>query len=228
MRIEIVTPEACDDVDGAAVVVDVLRAFTTAAYAFERGAREIVLVRTLEEARSVRDRLDAVTMGEEHGEPVEDFALGNSPDEVRDLRLGGVVLVQRTTTGTQAVVNCAQADPLLAASFVCVQATVRFLAGRRPETVKLVVTGAHSGRDGDEDYACAEYLAARLRDQEPDVRPYLDRVRNSDAGRLFASGAEVDHRPEDLELALDVDRFPRALAVSRQHDLVVLRPVAAA
>ncbi len=225
MRIDIVTPEACEDVDSAVVVVDVLRAFTTAVYAFECGAREIVLVRTLEEARSVRDRLGAVAMGEEQGEPVEDFALGNSPSEVRGLRLDGRVLVQRTTAGTQAVVKCADADPLLASSFVCAQATVRFLQRRRPAAVMLVVTGAHSGREGEEDYACAEYLAARLRGQNPDVRPYLDRVRDSDAGRLFAGGEDADLPPEDLELSLDVDRFPRALVMARRDDLILLRPV---
>lgn len=225
MEIEIVTPDACDDVGGAVVVVDVLRAFTTAAYAFEGGAREIVLVRTVEEARSVRDRLGALAMGEVGGEPVEDFDLGNSPRQVRGLCLEDRVLVQRTTAGTQAVVGCAQADPLLAASFVCAEATVRFVAGREPATVRLVATGAHSGREGDEDYACAEYLADRLRGRRPDVRPYLERVRASDAGRLFASAEDAEYAPEDLELALDLDRFPQAMVVSWRDGTAVLRPV---
>lgn len=228
MRIDIVTPDACADLDGsAAVVVDVMRAFTTAAYAFEGGAREIVLVSTVEEARSVRDRLDALAMGEVGGEPVEDFEFGNSPRQLRGLRLDGQVVVQRTSNGTQAVVRCAEADPLLATSFVCAEATVRFLVRRRPTGVTFVVTGGQPDREGDEDYACAEYLAARLRGRRPDVGPYLERVRASDVGRHFARGGETEHEhaPEDLELALEVDRFTRAMMVTWRGDLAVLRAV---
>lgn len=226
MRIDIVTPDVCDDLSGAAaVVVDVMRAFTTAAYAFEAGAREIFLVSTVEEARSIRQRIGALAMGEVGGEPMADFDLGNSPLELHGLRLDQQALVQRTSAGTQAVVRCAQADPLLATSFVCAEATVRFLADRQPGMVKLVVTGAHSGRDGDEDYACAEYLVARLRGRRPDVRPYLERVRTSDVGRHFADPDDAEHASEDLELALGVDRLPQAMLVTWRGDLAVLRPV---
>lgn len=91
----------------------------------------------------------------------------------------------------------------------------------------FVVTGVKPDREGDEDYACAEYLAARLRGQRPDVQPYLERVRDSDVGRHFARGGENDHEhaPEDLELALEVDSFPRAMLVTWREDLAVLRAV---
>ena len=44
------------EVDGVVVVIDVLRAFTTAAFAFDRGADEILLVSTVEEAFEVREQ----------------------------------------------------------------------------------------------------------------------------------------------------------------------------
>ncbi len=227
MQIDIATPDACNGLDGAAVIVDVMRAFTTAAYAFEAGAREIFLVGTVEEALSLRDCLGALAMGEVGGEPVPEFDLGNSPRQVRGRHLDDRIVVQRTSNGTQAVASCAEADPLLATSFVCAEATVRFLLNRQPARATFVVTGAQSDREGDEDHACAEYLAARVRGQRPDVRPYLERVRASDVGRHFArgGGSEHEHAPEDLELALEVDRFPRAMVVSRHGELAVLRAV---
>ncbi len=227
MRIDIVPPDGCGDLDGAAVIVDVMRAFTTAAYAFEAGAREIILVGTVEEALSIRERLGALAMGEVGGESVPEFDLGNSPLEVRGRQLGGQVVVQRTSNGTQAVATCAQANPLLAASFVCAEATVRFLLNRHATSITFVVTGMQSDREGDEDHACAEYLAARLRGEQPEVQPYLERVRASDVGRHFARGGEDehDHAPEDLELALVVDRFPKAMLVTWRGDLAVLQAV---
>ncbi len=227
MRIDIVTPDACHDLDGAAVVVDVMRAFTTAAYAFEAGAREIFLVETVEEALSLRERVGALAMGEVGGEPVPEFDLGNSPRQVRRRRLDDRTIVQRTSNGTRAVVSCGEADPLLATSFVCAEATVRFLLNRQPTRITFVVTGVQSDREGDEDHACAEYLAARLRGQQPDVQPYLERVRASDVGRHFARGGESEHEhePEDLELALDVDRFSKAMLVTWREELAVLRAV---
>jgi 2-phosphosulfolactate phosphatase len=50
------TLDTCHDARGVVVVVDVLRAFTTAAYAFAGGAEEIFLVSTVEEAFSLRKR----------------------------------------------------------------------------------------------------------------------------------------------------------------------------
>lgn len=50
MKINIYRREECFKAKGFCVVIDVLRAFTTAAYAFAAGAKEIVLVSTVEEA----------------------------------------------------------------------------------------------------------------------------------------------------------------------------------
>ena len=46
----------CSEAEEAVVVIDVLRAFSTAAYAFAAGAAEIILVATIEEALALRLR----------------------------------------------------------------------------------------------------------------------------------------------------------------------------
>lgn len=62
------------------IVIDVIRAFTVAHYAFIGGAKEILLVRTADEAFALKDTYpDYVLTGEEKGVGISGFDLDNSP-----------------------------------------------------------------------------------------------------------------------------------------------------
>lgn len=211
---------------GTVVVIDVLRAFTTAAVAFHQGARSIRLVETVEEALAIREANPAIlALGEVDGHRPDGFDLSNSPEEISEAALAGRTLVHRTTAGTRGAVRATTADALLAASLVCAAATARHLAGREPETVTFVITGEHGDLDGDEDLACAQYIAKLLgSDTPPDPAPYLDRVRNSDAGRRFRPDGPDQYRPGDLTHALAVDAVDFAMPIERTADGLVMRP----
>ena len=85
MRINFTTLDDCDQATGTVVVVDVLLAFTTAAYAFSRGASSIVLTSAVEEALELKGRFaGALAMGEVGTLPVPEFDLSNSPAEFLD------------------------------------------------------------------------------------------------------------------------------------------------
>ena len=74
MQIKFASLETCGAATDTVVAVDVCRAFTTAAYAFAAGAREIILVGEVEQALALRERMPgALVMGEVGGLPVEDF-----------------------------------------------------------------------------------------------------------------------------------------------------------
>jgi 2-phosphosulfolactate phosphatase len=210
---------------GLAVIVDVLRAFTTAAFAFAAGAKEIVLVETVEQALSLRDRLPgALAMGEVDGERPEGFDLSNSPEEIEHHDLAGVTIVHRTTAGTLGAVRAAAADALAGAAFVTAAATARHIRASRADAITFVVTGEHGELDGDDDLACAQYIAALVEGAVPDPAPFLERTRRSTAGRRFLPGHLPQYRPGDLERALDVDRFGFAMPIERRDDLLVMRP----
>ena len=82
MQIHFATLDTCAAADGVVVVIDVCRAFTTAAYAMGAGAGRIVLAGTVEEALALRDRLTcSLVMGEVGGLPAPGFDLWNSPVE---------------------------------------------------------------------------------------------------------------------------------------------------
>ncbi len=226
MDIQRATLDTCDGVRGAAVVIDVIRAFTTAAFAFAAGAREIIPVATVEEALALRGRFQGVlAIGEVGGERPEGFDVGNSPSALvgRDLR--GWRLVHRTSAGTQGLVRAARAAPLLAASMATAAATARYLRRLTLPSVTLVVTGAYAGRDGDEDAACADYLAALLGGEAADPAPYTARVRACQAARLFAGSPHPDFPAADIELCAAADRFDFAMRCERRDGLLVLRAV---
>lgn len=217
------TLNTCHTATGTVVVVDVLRAFTAAAYAFTSGARSVALVDTLEKAFDLKSNFPgALIYGENFGRRVEGFDFGNSPSELAGQDLSGRQLIQRTSAGTQGVVRSAQAEHLLAGSFVCAEATVRAIRQLAPPTVTFVITGIFKQRDGDEDLACADYMCARLRGESPDPTPYLERVSTSTAGQLFASPNEPDHPAQDLRLAAELDRFDFAMQVHRRNGLHLL------
>ena len=224
IRFERTTNATCCDATGLVVVIDVLRAFTTAAYAFAAGAEKIILVREVEEALNLREQIPgALVMGEVGGLPPAGFNYGNSPSALVGLELTNRTIIQRTGAGTQGVVLSAWADTLLAASFACARATLRYIQQHSPAGVTMVITGRRLNDHGDEDAAFADYLEALLSGAQPDPQPYLERVRRSrDAIE------DAHHFPgfdADMACCTTIDHVDFAMVVQRENGLHVMRPV---
>jgi len=94
-----------------------------------------------------------------------------------------------------------------------------------PRSVTLLVTGIFHTRDGDEDLACADYLAALLRGERPDTDAFARRVRESDFGRQYTDPTHPATPAADLDYCAVVDRFDFAMPVARRDGLLVMRPV---
>jgi len=203
--------------DEAVVVIDVLRAFTVEPWLYARGITRLVAVQEPGDAVHLRDEClpGALLAGEHGGRPLPGFDLGNSPTEVADHpSLVGATVLHRTSAGTQGLVRTIGSGTVLAASFVTAGATARLLQALAPSRVTFVITGASLGRDGDEDLAAAELIAARARGEDPEVAGFVSRVSRSDAGRLFAPGGPDWAPPSDLVHCTAVDRFDRALVAT--------------
>ncbi|HSO26841.1 MAG TPA: 2-phosphosulfolactate phosphatase [Anaerolineales bacterium] len=223
MKFDTLTLKDCASASGAVVVIDVLRAYTTAAYAFAAGATEILLVKTVEQAFSWRARdPQFLLMGEVGGEPIEGFDFSNSPAEIAAQNLLGRRLVQRTSSGTQGAVCSRDASPLLAASFCVAQATIRYLQKHDPSKVTFIVTGVNEDGLGEEDQACAEYLEACLQGDCPDPQPFLNRVKNSLNGRKFADPQHPVFPYADLQYSLRLDNFQFAMPIQNRGNALVM------
>src|ERR1700761_265895 len=93
--------EGAERVTGSVAVIDVFRAFTTAAVALANGASSIVMVRSVEEALVLRDAsVGQICMGEVRGRAPDSFDFGNSPFVVSTMDFGGKTIIQRTSAGT--------------------------------------------------------------------------------------------------------------------------------
>ena len=208
---------------GVVVVIDVLRAFTTAAHAFDAGAERILPVAGVEEAFLLRKTFsDALMMGEVDGIKPDGFDFGNSPAQFDGCDLTGYTMIQRTSAGTQGIVKAEHAELLFAASFVVAKATALTIQKLAPAEVSFVITGILMGRDGDEDRACAEYIQALIQNKKPLASDYTRRVSQSTAGLSFLSEEHRDLLKEDLDLSVQQDRFSFSMPVFRQGTLLVM------
>src|SRR6516225_9719976 len=199
---------------GTVAIIDVFRAFTTAAVALANGALSIVMVRTVQEALALRDAgIGQICMGEIRGRAPDDFDFGNSPFEVSGVDFRGQTIIQRTSAGTQGIVAASKAERLYAASLVTAEATARALLSGSADHVSLVAMGDNGIKRTDEDELCAIHLRNRLEDRLSDA----DAIR-----RLILAGGEVERfrdparpylHPEDVDIALDIDRYDFAIRV---------------
>jgi 2-phosphosulfolactate phosphatase len=205
-------------------VIDVFRAFTSAAVALANGASRIVMVRTVEEALALREAgIGEICVGEVGGKAPDGFDFGNSPFEISGVDFGGKKIIQRTSAGTQGIVAAGnRADRLYAASLVTAEATVRALLSGSPAQVSLLAMGDNGIKRTDEDELCAIHLRNRLEGSRSDA----DAI-----GRLILAGGEVARfhdparpylHPEDVDIALDIDRYDFAVRVEFENR----RPIA--
>jgi len=93
------------------VVIDILRATSVIVQAMSQGAKEIIPVKTVEEAFQLAKTLPPSTTllgGERDSRKIEGFDLGNSPREYQAETVKGKRLILTTTNGTRAFHRCVE------------------------------------------------------------------------------------------------------------------------
>jgi 2-phosphosulfolactate phosphatase len=214
--------EGARKAEGLAVVIDVFRAFTTAAHVMANGAKRILPVGTVEEAFELRKlHPEWVLIGEEEGKKVEGFDYGNSPYDISVINFSGKTIVQRTGAGTQGVVNARKADTILLGSFVMAGAIIKYIQKNRPDIVSMIAMGDRGVSPNIEDESCAEYIVEGLRGHSPNYGEIKRRISKDPSGRKFFDSARLWFRENDFHLALELDRFNFVLLVEREDYLYV-------
>lgn len=207
--------EGAKEATGTAVIIDVFRAFTTAAFVMANGAERIIPVAGIDEAFKLREMHPGwIIMGERHGEPIPGFDYGNSPADVEHVDFTGRTVVQRTSSGTQDIILAGGADEVLLGSFVVAEATANYLRLRGPDRVSLVAMGWEGQRDAVEDELCADYIGERVRGNRPDFEEIRDMIRAAPSGAKFFDPRQSHFKERDFHLAMSLDRFNFAMKVA--------------
>jgi 2-phosphosulfolactate phosphatase len=147
------------------VVIDVLRASTTIVVALDAGAKEVVPCLEVADALAFAKRFPAgecILGGERNGSPIDDFDLGNSPEEYSPDRVEGKTVVFTTTNGTRAMLHAQSAHEVLIAAFVNVSAVVQALLER--DRIHILCAGT-DGQISEDDVLLAGMLVERLQRQ---------------------------------------------------------------
>jgi 2-phosphosulfolactate phosphatase len=203
---------------GLVVVIDVFRAFSVAAHAFARGARTIIPVADIADARELK-RLhpDWLLIGERHARPLPGCDAGNSPTELERLDLRDRTIIHTTHSGTQGLAAATSADEVITGALVNAAAIVRYIRARAPTTVTLVRMGHEAVERCAEDDLCAQLLARRVAGEQPETAGFREQLRTAPSAQKFFDPA-CDWAPQrDFELCTQVDVFDFVLRLDRSQ-----------
>ena len=159
-------PETVGTADGpdAAVVIDVLRATTTIAWALHNGAEAVQAFADLDQLRAEADAWPAerrLLLGERGGSKISGFDLGNSPVAVTPEVVQGKRLFMSTTNGTRALQRVRGVSCLHTVALPNRRAVAERLLQERREQI-LILGSGWEGTYSLEDSLAAGALATLL------------------------------------------------------------------
>ncbi len=227
MKIEILQLlEGAKKANGLTVIIDVFRAFSTACYIFEWGAKSVIPVGNIELSYQLKEKNpDFVLVGERNEQKPPGFDFGNSPSLLQTDRIKGKTIIHTTSSGTQGITNAINAAEIITGSFVNAGAIVRYIQKNQPEIVSLVCMGYACEYPTDEDTLCATFIKNELESVPNNFDKMVDIIRNGSGARFFDEDKQNWSPKKDFELCLDLNRFDFVLKVEKQDELNYLRRI---
>tara|TARA_Y100001968_G_C19355366_1_gene716904 strand:+ start:123 stop:854 length:732 start_codon:yes stop_codon:yes gene_type:complete len=197
----------------AAVVIDVLRATTTIAWALENGAEAVRTFTEIDELKAESLKWPSsrrILLGERGGKPLEGFDLGNSPLGVSREKVSGKRVFMSTTNGTRALNRVRDSKKLFTMAFPNRRAIGEKLLIDQPETVFILGSG-WEGSYSLEDSLAAGALASFLLDQKLD----FIKVENDELNSAIALWTMWEN---DIEGCLRIATHGKRLTALGNHD----------
>lgn len=209
---------------GVVIIIDVFRAYTTAAVALSKGAEKIILVAEVDEAIALRnDGAGDMCVGEVGGMRPEGFDFNNSPSQVSGADLEGKTIIQSTRAGTVGMTAAEEADQLYGGSLAVASATVEAVRRLDPPLVTIVAMGSEGRIRTDEDEQCALFMRNLLQGVIPDQASVRSLILAGSEARKYGNPATPHFPTEDRDMAVTIDSHDFAIRVTREDGLLVAR-----
>lgn len=200
------------------VVIDVLRAFTTACYAMNNGPKDYVVIKDVELALKLKkENLEYILIGERMGIKLPGFDHDNSPAEIKDINLLNKTVIQNTTLGTKGIVNALNhTDNVITGSFVNAKAIVNYIRKEKPSLVYLFPTDDSS--DDNEDAMLAKYIKSHFESKELSIDFIKKHIASCKTGKFYANKANIKNADRDLPMAFEANKFNFILKAYKTPD----------
>lgn len=217
MEIRIITShENAHTAEGLAVVIDVVRAFTTASYILHNHAKSIIAVGEIDSAQNIKGRHpDYILVGERMGIKPVGFKYNNSPYEIANINFTGKTVVMTTTAGTQGIVKAIRAEEIITGAFVNAGAVAKYIKEKNPEIVSFICTDDRY--TDSEDVLCAQFITGILKKKPILFSSIQPKLEGHVATRLFLKSKHSPNAREDLDKCFHVDTF-HFIAIAKQID----------
>ncbi|MFW5885537.1 MAG: 2-phosphosulfolactate phosphatase [Halanaerobium sp.] len=201
--------EGAAKAEGLTVIIDVFRAYTTAAYLFANQAEKIFIVSKVETARRLKEELaNPVLIGERKGIKIEDFDFNNSPYFISQHNFEGKEVVLSTSAGTKGIIAAKNAAEIITGSFVNIKATAEYIIKKDPEIVSLVAMGNNGVTEAAEDNLYAQELEKILKGEKNLTEAEIKKKLRSPAGdRFFKEETQSEMPKEDFDYSLRINKF---------------------
>jgi len=173
------------------VVIDVIRAFSTASFAFKQGFSSIILLDSVSHGLSLFDHFPNIILaGENSADPISEFHIDNSPFMLCSLNDHGSKLGLLTTNGVRVLKDSYNADLVLAVSANNAIETALLVHKIMLQT-SMPINLIASHPTAIEDLACAHFIkniiVSGVYPSPGDISTFTYQIINSDAGLDFIS-----------------------------------------
>ena len=215
--------------EGISVTIDVLRAFTCAAYMMNLGAAKIVLLAEPDAVLKLKRDEGCLTVGEVGGQKVAGFDLGNSPTHIqaagREFFAGRTVALRTSAGVTGAVAAARRSEMVLLGSYVTARAIASYIrnVSPQPEVVSLVAMGNAGLEVSPEDERCADYIEHLLTGRPYDHAAALLEIVENEATQKFLRGDQDHYPPADPIYCLQRDIFDFVLVARLEEGQLIAR-----
>jgi 2-phosphosulfolactate phosphatase len=206
------------------IVIDVFRAFATAAYVLEGKPSEYKLAnKSPVIALLASELINPLLIGKSEKGSDLSYNIPNSPTRVKEVVIDNRPILHRTEAGAKGILQSKGANLILAAAFGNAKATAHYVR-KLNASVTLLPMGHEGTTPSLEDHLCAFYIHTLIQGKTLNLTPFLSRLREG-PGSYFFSNDQWQYPRDDFIRCLKTNRFNFAIKADINDGYAVLTKI---